>query len=221
MEYNILITHYADNKQSVRIYKNQIHSDDDVTAEIAENREISKQFNKENGLEPDKDWSDYVSKNRTINSIYQYGRSYIWEYFITLTFNPDRVNRYDFYDCMHSASKYFEYVKRNFSRDLDYLLVPEKHKDGAWHIHGVITNTNNLPISDSGKVDSKGQIIYNLPTFIYGFTTATKVTNSFAVSAYITKYITKELSTETKNRKRYIISNGLKKPVTSRFNIIR
>lgn len=66
MEYNVLITHYADNKQSVRIYKNEIHSDDEITADIQEKREIVKEFNKENGIEPDKDWSDYVSRNRTI-----------------------------------------------------------------------------------------------------------------------------------------------------------
>lgn len=109
MEYNILITHYADNKQSVRIYKNQIHSDDEITQEIQESRDFVKQFNKENGVEPDKDWSDYVSKNRSINNIYLYGRSYIWEYFITLTFNEKRVNRYDFVDCMTSSHNYFNF----------------------------------------------------------------------------------------------------------------
>ena len=42
MEYNVQITYFADNKQQVRIYKNSIHQDDDLTASCAEKRQITK-----------------------------------------------------------------------------------------------------------------------------------------------------------------------------------
>lgn len=215
MEYNLCIFHFADNKQHLRLYYKPIHKNDTISQQIAEKRDFVKNFNKENNVTPDKDWSNYVSKNRTINNIYHYSRNYDWDYFITLTFNKSRVNRYNYDDCLLSAKNYFQYIRNKFCPDLTYLLVPETHEDGAFHFHGAIGNTKGLPIVDSGKRDCKDRIIYNLPTYIYGFSTATKCDNNFAVSSYMTKYITKELVLDSRNRKRYLISNNLKKPETT------
>lgn len=29
--------------------------------------------------------------------------------------------------------------------------MPERHKNGAWHFHGLLTNCDNLKTVDSGK----------------------------------------------------------------------
>ena len=48
-----------------------------------------------------KEHSLYSSLNRTRSALYMYARQCNWEYFITLTYSPDKImNRYDFSLCM-------------------------------------------------------------------------------------------------------------------------
>ena len=63
------------------------------------------------------------SLNRTIHAIYKYSRQCNWEYFITLTFNKECVNRYDFSECMKKANKWFQHQHDRFAHDLKYLFV--------------------------------------------------------------------------------------------------
>ena len=53
--------------------------------------------------------------------------------------------------------------------------------------------------------------------FTYQFTTATKVKDNQKVSAYITKYITKELCASTTGKKRYWASRNLDKAVIEEY----
>ena len=46
----------------------------------------------------------------------------------------------------------------------------------AWHFHGLLANCDNLTFNDSGHIDKRGRIIYNLTNYKLGFSTATKVT---------------------------------------------
>ena len=52
---------------------------------------------------------------------------------------------------MKKAHKWINNCKNRKARELLYLLVPEQHKDGAWHIHGLLCNTTGLTFTDSGK----------------------------------------------------------------------
>ena len=74
-------------------------------------------------------------------------------------------------------------------------------------------NTTGLTFVDSGK-KHKGQIVYNLVDWTLGFSTATKVTDTYKVSAYITKYITKDLCAVTSGKQRYFVSKTIPKPKT-------
>lgn len=151
------------------------------------------------------------SLNRTRSALYDYSRQCKWEYFITLTFSPDKVDRYDFVACMSKACKWIMNQRNRNAPLLKYVLVPEQHKDGAWHVHGVLCDTGRMVFVDSGK-RCKGQVIYNLSGWKYGFSTATAVTNTYKVSAYIVKYITKELCAVTAGRQRYYVSKSIPKP---------
>lgn len=154
------------------------------------------------------------SFRRTRSALYMYARQCIWDYFITLTFSPDKIeNRYDYSLCMKKVHKWINNCKVRKAKDLLYLLVPEQHKDGAWHIHGLLCNTTGLTFTDSGKRYS-GKIVYNLDDWKLGFSTATKVTNTYKVSAYITKYITKDLCSVTPGKQRYFVSKSIPKPKT-------
>ena len=141
----------------------------------------------EKAIERKKQHSIYSSLNRTRSSLYMYARQCDWEYFITLTYSPDKIeNRYDFSLCMKKVHNWVDNCRRRKANELLFLLVPEQHKDGAWHIHGLLCNTTGLTFTDSGK-RYDGKIVYNLDDWKLGFSTATKVTDTYKVSNYITK----------------------------------
>lgn len=161
-----------------------------------------------------KEHSLYSSLNRTRSALYMYARQCDWEYFITLTYSPDKIeSRYDFSLCMKKAHKWINNCKNRKAKELLYLLVPEQHKDGAWHIHGLLCNTTGLTFTDSGK-RYDGKIVYNLDDWKLGFSTATRVTDTYKVSNYITKYITKDLCAITPGKQRYFVSKTIPKPKT-------
>ena len=154
------------------------------------------------------------SFRRTRSALYMYARQCVWDYFVTLTYSPDKIeNRYDFSLCTKKVRKWIDHCKQRKAKDLLYLLVPEQHKDGAWHIHGLLCNTTGLTFTDSGK-RYDGKIVYNLDNWKLGFSTATKVTDTYKVSNYITKYITKDLCAVTPGKQRYFVSKTIPKPKT-------
>lgn len=154
------------------------------------------------------------SLRRTRSALYTYARQCVWDYFITLTFSPVLIsNRYDYSLCMKKARKWINNCRERKASSLLYLFVPEQHTDGAWHLHGLLANTLGLTFVDSGK-KHKGQIVYNFADWTLGFSTATKVTDTYKVSAYITKYITKDLCAVTSGKQRYFVSKTIPKPKT-------
>lgn len=156
-----------------------------------------------------------VSFNRTVNELYKLARQCKWDYFVTLTFSKEKIDRYDYSACMKKANKWF-HNQRRCAPDLQYLFVPEMHKDGAWHIHGLIARVGGMQFVDSGK-RAKGKVIYNLSGWHNGFSTATSVEDTNKVSGYITKYITKDLCAFTKGRKRYYRSQNIPAPKEDEF----
>ena len=152
------------------------------------------------------------SMRRTVNMIYDYSRSNDWKWFLTLTLNPEKVNRFDYQECSQKFAKWLNNMRRNCP-DMKYLVVPEQHKDGAWHFHGLFADCDGLGFVDSGHKDRKSRIIWNVGKYRLGFSTATQITDLKKTASYICKYITKELCIATQGRKRYWVSRNLDKPV--------
>lgn len=156
------------------------------------------------------------SLSRTKQALYSIARQCKWDYFITLTFDGSKVDRYSFDICMKKANTWFGNQRKRYAEELQYLFVPEQHKDGAWHIHGLIAQCGAIKFVDSGR-NIGGKVIYNLDGWNYGFSTATKIEDSKRVSAYITKYITKEVCAVTKGKKRYYRSQNIPEPIESTY----
>ena len=99
---------------------------------------------------------------------------------------------------------------RLFRYDFKYIFVPEFHKSGRIHFHGIGINCDKLILEDSG-IKKNGKKIYNVnsKTFRYGLTTVSKIEDTQKVSSYITKYITNEMITATKGKHRYLCSRNL------------
>lgn len=157
------------------------------------------------------------SVNRSKQKIYEYARCVNWEWFLTFTFNKEKIDRFDFEECSKCIRSWLHNQRRN-APDLQYLIVPELHKKGAWHFHGLVANTGNMKFIDSGK-KSRGKKVFHMSKWTYGWTTATRVTNIDRVSKYIGKYITKELCEVTSGKQRYYVSQNLPRPIESTFLI--
>ncbi len=162
--------------------------------------------------------SQSVSRNRTINNLYYDTRSNVWEWFITLTFSPDKVDRYDFDSCTKKLQNWLIMCRR-ICPDMKYILVPELHKDGAYHFHGLFADCDGLGFVDSGRKDKTGKTVYNIGKYRLGFTTATRVVSTEKVSKYLTKYITKDLCAATFGKKRYWKSRNLEQAEVVELNM--
>ena len=164
------------------------------------------------------------SQNRSKNMIYQIARSNEWNWYCTFTLNPNRVkDRYDYDECSKAFLSWLQNMKRSRAPDLKYLFVPEQHKDGAWHFHGLLSDTGDLLFLDSGHTyknyEGEDKAIYNLIEYTLGYSDISKVEKPEQISAYITKYITKGLCELTFNKKRYWASRNLEKPIIEEYNI--
>lgn len=159
----------------------------------------------------DKERSKKVSLSRTIQKINDIVYSNEWEYFVTLTLDKERVDRYNYDEIRKRITKQIQNIKARNAPLLEYVIVPELHKDGAYHFHGLFRNTSGISFEDSNRtVPKTGDSIYNMPQFTYGFNTATCVKDTQKASTYITKYLTKELNQSLPDSaKRYWCTRGI------------
>lgn len=204
--HNVRIYSYLGGQQ-IRIYKKPVGRCADIWDDV-ESTKKEKDKDKKKGVK-DEERSNVVSRNRTIQKVYEVTRSNMWEWFITLTFNPEKVNSFDYADVSKVLSQWLKHLKVRYAPDLKYIIVPELHKSGRYHFHGLIADTGNMIFEDSGHKTFGGETIYNLGNYKLGFTTATKINDVSRASSYITKYITKDLCAITANKKRYWCSRNL------------
>lgn len=239
--YNFRIIQYANGSVEIRKYSspvNAIYAGESTIEPIykkPKKRESQKEYNPfTDEMErlptfEESERSARNSLNRTKQNIYKYSRQANWEYFITLTFDGAKVDRYDFDICISKVNQWFKNQKRLHAPELKYLYVPEQHKNGAWHIHGVICDIGEMKLTDSGRVaigkksyirtteNANYPTIYNLSGWRFGFSTATKVKDKHKVATYITKYLTKDLCECTFGKKRFYKSRNIPEPEEKGF----
>lgn len=151
------------------------------------------------------------ASRRASQAVEDIARSGLWRYFLTLTFSANcGFDRYFYPDCLDALELFCKNLRRRFP-GVRYIFVPEQHKDGAFHFHGLIGGCDlSAMLKDSGK-KCNHKPIYNLDAgWNYGFSTVSLVQKQGAVGRYISKYITKDMAVP-KGKKRYLSSNNLKR----------
>lgn len=145
--------------------------------------------------------------------------------FITLTFDQKKVDRTDYDLLLKKIQKWLDNLRQKKCPNLKYLIVPEIHKrledngKHAWHFHGLLANIDGLTIVPSYRKDGKRRITksglerFEIQDYKLGFSDATFVTDTFRVSTYILKYITKAECCIAAGKRRYIYSQNLNKPI--------
>ena len=209
--YNIKVIEYPTGVQ-IRVYERAVKEEYwncDEWGEIAERVEH------ENTGETDRERSVKVSADRSLQTVYKYARANIWEWFFTLTFNPEKVDSFNYDEVTKHLSKWLNNLRRTCP-DMKYLCVPEKHQTGRYHFHGLFANVGQLDFITSGHYDATGHEIYNIGNYKLGFSTAVRIgdtlDDSAKVSSYLAKYITKDLTEGTIGKRRYWASRNLDLP---------
>ena len=160
-----------------------------------------------------------LEKNRALWKIKTKIKDYIlcndFDYFWTLTFDSDR---YNYAVAFEKMGKWLEKMRKKYGK-FNYIMIPELHKDGAIHFHGV-TGGLNAVVRDSG-VKHKGVKVYNCIDWQHGFTTLTRVRSKEKTATYVTKYVTKEMQNSIvgKGKKKYWCSRGLRLPAVTYTNL--
>lgn len=165
------------------------------------------------GVLPPRDRDNLLrSVRRAKAKVSALARANVFSHFVTLTFSPEKVDRYDDQLVLRKVNNW---LRNSVSRDgLCYVLVPERHKDGAIHFHGFVNDS--LSFVDSGTVirssggrptrpsseaertrilGEGGHVVFNIPEWTMGFSTAIRLYGEYSSAVgYVCKYIGKSVS---------------------------
>ncbi len=183
----------------------------------------------ERGQAKNKDESIRRSMARAKEKIHGYIMANEWEYWATQTFNHEVIDRYSLDEIVKKYNRRLKYLKTKYN-NLTWLIVPEQHKDGAWHLHLFMSGIPKERVKYSGydyfnKAKQFTRRIYNwIDTIDFGFNDYLYIGDiepleRLKMSNYITKYITKDLAEKRFNKKMYWCSRGLKSPAV--VNVFR
>ena len=135
-----------------------------------------------------------------------------FKWFVTLTLNAQRVDRYDIGAVTRRMKSWLDNAVRR--KGLAYVLVPELHKDGAIHFHGFFngaftavdsgTYASNRwkhpcrPRSEAQRAEwdarpEEFHKVYNIPEWTFGFSTAIGLYGDYeSAIGYTCKYVRKQ-----------------------------
>lgn len=136
---------------------------------------------------------------RAKSMVLQYALCNDWDYFFTGTLDKRKFNRHNLDRFWIHLSQFVRDKRKAYGTQVSFLLVPEQHKDGAWHMHGLISGIPESalrrfrPPEPQKLVDSE---YLNWPDYMqkFGFCSLGPIRYPVATAFYITKYVSKDLS---------------------------
>ena len=126
-----------------------------------------------------------------------------WDWFCTFTLDKEKYNRYDLEKFHKDFTQWIRDQRKKTRLPIRFLLVPELHKDGAWHMHGLMYGVPGLVSFRDLRAVHGWRIPDELVDgdFVcwmdfhskFGFCSLGAVCDPVRVSHYIAKYVTKSL----------------------------
>lgn len=201
-----------------------------LKARMALNKKLAQQRRDEQ-REQGEEVQDKLDTNlsRVRKQIRVLGCSNEWDWFVTLTQSAEKRDRYDLKAWKRDFRKLMVRInlrhKRQGIAPVKYLLVFEKHADGAWHMHGLMTGltdaeTRKFEFGDKlpDKIREKirdGQDVREWTEYSkdFGWTVLDRVRSPEGVAKYVSKYITKDMQRMVSELGEYMYfrSQGLSK----------
>lgn len=127
--------------------------------------------------------------SRAKNKILEYGHCNKWDYFCTFTLNKNKQDRYDLKQYHKDFSNWIQNYNKKYDTKLEYILIPEQHKDGGWHEHGLFTGITK----DSLSINKYGHLDMEYYKNRFGWVCIEPIRDNTKCVFYITKYINKDL----------------------------
>lgn len=161
------------------------------------------------------EYSHYDNKldsnfSRARSMVLQYALCNPWDYFFTGTLDPDRWDRNDLSKFMLDFSQKIRDWRKDYGSQIQVLLIPEHHKDGSWHVHGMLRGIPSwhlfrfywLPLRELGLTAPFPEKLCRNDEWRYwddfsdryGFCSLAPIKDPVATAFYISKYVSKELS---------------------------
>ena len=174
------------------------------------------------GTVNDKKMVNNVSRARS--KVFELSKCNHWTYWATFTLDQTKYDRFNLDQFRKDFTHFIRNKSAKYGCKIHYLLVPELHADGAWHMHGFIeglpidelrpfTLDEKLPHKMRDKL-KKGQPLFDWTSYgdKFGFNDLEYVRNIEAASIYITTYLTKLMDVHVTElgKHLYYASRGLK-----------
>lgn len=134
----------------------------------------------------------YNNLSRAKSSVRELALCNDWDKFVTFTIDGSKHDRFDLKQYYKDFSTFVKNYNRYCSEEekVRYLLIPEKHDDGAWHMHGLLNG-----IKEKDIVPNKnGYLTWKQYHNKFGYFSFDKIRSTDACAHYILKYITKDVS---------------------------
>lgn len=164
------------------------------------------------------------SISRTKSRVFELAACNEFQHFCTFTQDEKLRDRFDLSDFRKDFAQLVRNINRGRETKIKYLLIPEKHKNGAWHMHGLLSGlqpddlrpfelTENIP-ERLKKMIRGGTAVYDWTRYrrAFGYFTCTEIESREACAKYVTKYISKDLQKTVRKGGEHLFfaSQGLK-----------
>ena len=190
--------------------------------------------------DPDKrDENKRRNLRRAKQNVYRIARCNRWDFFVgNLSFRKEICDRYSYDEISKKLRMFLKmYRRRKADENFKYLLVFDQHKDGAWHMHGLMSGVAPSGLADSGKrrlesgkyVDAseveegeKTQMVYHWTDYRLGWSSLTEIPASDSVkcSTYICdQHFEKGMNAVPFGRSRFLVSRNVKRPDVETMNM--
>ena len=137
--------------------------------------------------------------SRARNMVLQYALCNHWDWFFTGTLDKKKYNRHDLDRFSKDLTQFIRDKRKVYGTQVQYLLIPEHHADGAWHIHGMISGLPETAVRKFRWPEPKKLIdsdFLNWPDYQrkFGFCSLGPIRDPVGTAFYVVKYISKDLS---------------------------
>jgi hypothetical protein len=149
------------------------------------------------------------SKFRAKRQVIEYTMNNVFNWFVTITFDKNKIDRYDVKLLESKVLQWLNNTRLNYGNKAKYILVPEYHKDGAIHYHALISLENDklrylYNHQQWKKPVYKDRLLFNK----FGRNQWVSIDQyTEPVGLYLSKYITK--LPDKMNNRYYFVSKGL------------
>lgn len=174
----------------------------------------------------------FRSARRARQNLYDICRCNDFEYFVTWTFSPDKVERLNDNIVKRKFTQFQNYLRKMFP-NMYYIAVPEYHDKGELHFHLLVGGATMEELKAvparyakrKGKhkkgdlIFKRGKQIFNVERWTLGYSTLSVIENAEATKQYVCKYISKQnLDPRFFGKKRYYVSKNIRRPDISKWS---